>query len=349
MSEKREHTLQLVQDQSGRTASVHVTQGGKDDTPTILELKGDTVKTHLKQVPPGVRVDWGDGTTTTTDESVSSSKYVVRHTYTDSVQTPRIVKIYGMKERKRVYLETPFDDTNLIGVRQLGEMYDLAGLFSFCKELKSIPASLFNQNRGAKSLEACFNGCSSLKTIPASLFTGMSQVVNLTSCFQGCSGLQSLPEGLFNDFRAETFSNCFQACTSLQSLPRDLFASQTVVKDFSGCFIGCAGLTAVPEGLFDSSSMATDFSGCFSGCTSLTGIPRGLFDHQHNATDFEFCFKHCDVLKGETPYATVDGRRVKLWERDPDANGYAKVKTSAQCFAFSSQLSDYDAIPGGWK
>lgn len=33
MSERREYTLHLVQDQSGRTASVHVTQGGKAVTP----------------------------------------------------------------------------------------------------------------------------------------------------------------------------------------------------------------------------------------------------------------------------------------------------------------------------
>lgn len=33
MSEKRECTLQFLQDQSGRTASVHVTQGGKAVTP----------------------------------------------------------------------------------------------------------------------------------------------------------------------------------------------------------------------------------------------------------------------------------------------------------------------------
>lgn len=33
MSEKREYTLQLVQDQSGRTQSVHVTQRGKAVTP----------------------------------------------------------------------------------------------------------------------------------------------------------------------------------------------------------------------------------------------------------------------------------------------------------------------------
>lgn len=33
MSEKREYTLHLVQDRSGRTASVHVTQGGQAVTP----------------------------------------------------------------------------------------------------------------------------------------------------------------------------------------------------------------------------------------------------------------------------------------------------------------------------
>lgn len=345
---KREYTLRLLQEGSGRTQCVSISQEDLG-VPTILELKGDTVKTHLKQVPPGVRVDWGDGTYTTTDESVSSTKNVVRHTYSGSVPTPRVVKIYGMRERKRIFLETPFDDKNLIGVRQLGEMSDITGLFSFCKELKSVPATLFEHNKGGKSLEACFNDCRSLTTIPASLFTGMSQVDNLSACFQGCIGLKSLPEGLFNDLRAGNFSNCFQACTSLRSLPRDLFSRQSTAEDFSGCFIGCAGLSSIPDGLFDASSMATDFSGCFSDCTSLTGIPHGLFDHQHNATDFTYCFKRCNALEGETPYATVDGRRVKLWERDPAANGYAKVKESTQCFAYASQLTDYDAIPGGWK
>lgn len=42
MSEKREHTLQLLQDQSGRTASVHVTQGGKAVTPPEPEIPKET-------------------------------------------------------------------------------------------------------------------------------------------------------------------------------------------------------------------------------------------------------------------------------------------------------------------
>lgn len=37
MSEKREYTLQFLQDQSGRTQSVHVTQGGKAVTPPTPE------------------------------------------------------------------------------------------------------------------------------------------------------------------------------------------------------------------------------------------------------------------------------------------------------------------------
>ena len=42
MSEKREYTLQLLQDQSGRTASVHVTQGGKAVTPPEPEPPKET-------------------------------------------------------------------------------------------------------------------------------------------------------------------------------------------------------------------------------------------------------------------------------------------------------------------
>lgn len=42
MSERREYTLQLLQDQSGRTASVHVTQGGKAVTPPEPETPKET-------------------------------------------------------------------------------------------------------------------------------------------------------------------------------------------------------------------------------------------------------------------------------------------------------------------
>lgn len=343
----RGYTLRLLQTGSGRTASVSISQEALG-MPTILELKGDTRETLLRQVLPGVRVDWGDGTTTTTDESVSSTKNVVRHTYSGSVPTPRVVKIYGMRERKRIFLETPFDDKNLIGVRQLSDMNDLAGLFSFCKELKSVPANLFEQNRGAKSLECCFNGCSALTSVPASLFSGMSQVDDLSACFQDCKSLRTLPSGLFDDCRAESFNNCFQACTSLQSLPKDLFSRQTSAKTFIGTFIGCTGLTTLPGGLFDACSMVTSFSGCFDDCTRLTAIPAGLFDKQHNATDFTRCFLNCTALRGETPYATVNGTKVKLWQRDPATNGYAKVEKYEEGFRYCKGLSDYSQIPTGW-
>ena len=42
MSERREYTLQLLQDQSGRTASVHVTQGAKAVTPPTPEPPKET-------------------------------------------------------------------------------------------------------------------------------------------------------------------------------------------------------------------------------------------------------------------------------------------------------------------
>lgn len=49
MSEKREYTLQLLQDQSGRTQSVHVTQGAKAVTPPEPEIPK---KTGLLTVSP---------------------------------------------------------------------------------------------------------------------------------------------------------------------------------------------------------------------------------------------------------------------------------------------------------
>lgn len=58
MSEKREHTLQLLQDQSGRTASVHVTQGGKAVTPPPPEPPKPEEKIVFDAEPNPISMKW---------------------------------------------------------------------------------------------------------------------------------------------------------------------------------------------------------------------------------------------------------------------------------------------------
>lgn len=59
MSKKREYTLQLLQDQSGRTASVHVTQGGKTVTPPPEPPKPEGVVT-FKASPNPIMMEYYD-------------------------------------------------------------------------------------------------------------------------------------------------------------------------------------------------------------------------------------------------------------------------------------------------
>lgn len=60
MSERRKYTLQLLQDQSGRTASVHVTQRGKAVTPPPPEPPKPEEKIVFDAGPNPITITWQD-------------------------------------------------------------------------------------------------------------------------------------------------------------------------------------------------------------------------------------------------------------------------------------------------
>lgn len=103
------------------------------------------------------------------------------------------------------------------------------------------------------------------------------------------------------------------------------------------------------NGVFDD-ILLTDNSvqSLFAGCSVLKNIQPRIFDNCKSITNFRDCFNGCSKLTGESPYTTVNGKKIKLWERSPE-NGFAKPTIYDGCFRGCTNLSDYDSIPNDWK
>ena len=184
---------------------------------------------------------------------------------------------------------------------------DLLGVFSNCKNLKTIPAGLFDTFSNTTTFYKMFYGCSALTAIPAGLFDNCPNVTDFESTFEGCSSLIEVPTGLFKnnaqvkDVKDQStykfgFVKSFKGCSGVNNIPAGLFDSCTQVTSFYETFSGCSALTAIPAGLFDHCTNVTDFYSTFSRCSKITAIPQGLFDHCTNVTRFFYTFSGCFSL-----------------------------------------------------
>lgn len=116
---------------------------------------------------------------------------------------------------------------------------------------------------------------------------------------------------------------------------------------FSWSFFNCPELTSIPENLFANNTVVIDFSFCFSSCTRLTSIPANLFANNTAVTIFSNCFSNCIRLTGNVP---VDTDGTPIYNRSGRGkDGYAIVRSCADCFRDCSGLTGYNSIPSGWK
>lgn len=242
-------------------------------------------------------------------------------------------------------------------------------------KLETIPSDLFAASTKATNFSAAFYD-GGLVVIPSGLFDNCPEVTDFSLVFDTTEILY-IPSGLFDKCTKVTdFNRAFYLCKSLLSIPANLFANQTEVTSFQYCFYQCSKLTKVPEGLFSGCSKATDFSyvfnlsskittvsekifdGCsaagdftsaFASCTNLTTIPTSLFDETPNVTNFKNTFSYCSSLEGESPYTTVNGEKVHLYERANYPDYFTAPTTTTTCFQKCTLLDDYDDIPTGWK
>ncbi|MBQ2248508.1 MAG: leucine-rich repeat protein [Tidjanibacter sp.] len=205
---------------------------------------------------------------------------------------------------------------------------DLTYMLAGCKNLKTVPAGLFDtfttvtspgfrslfEHSGIESVPAglfaksvkittgfedLFYMCEELKTIEGSIFPTSENVSSLAYTFSGCSSLESLPADLFTPLAASKtkFTATFYGCTSLASLPEGLFAENTAATQFTNTFNSCTSLKSIPANLLGSKEKVTTVKGIFDGCSSLESIPAGLFAECPAITSFERAFAECSSLR----------------------------------------------------
>lgn len=175
--------------------------------------------------------------------------------------------------------------------------------FKYCfakSGIESIPAGLFQKNvKVSTGFENTFYLCESLTEIEGPIFPTSSNVSSLAYTFAGCTSLEELPEGLF-DAIAESktkFSATFFACTSLKRLPSKLFALNTLATQFPNAFNSCTALEEIPSDLLGSKPNVKSVQSMFENCSSLKTLPEGLFAGSPAITSFEATFALCSGLE----------------------------------------------------
>ena len=206
---------------------------------------------------------------------------------------------------------------------------DYAYIFSECKNLKTLPAKLFDHvtqsSSGAfnniiyksgvetipaglfatctkvqsTSFEAVFMGAPELHTIEGSIFPETTSVTSMKQIFYNCPKLVNIPSDLFKPFGTAKlkFTNAFTGCTSLKTLPEGLFASCTKATHFNSAFADCTALDSLPENLLAACAEVKYVTNMFVGCTSLKALPEKLFANNPLIESFEGTFAECTSLE----------------------------------------------------
>ena len=141
----------------------------------------------------------------------------------------------------------------------------------------------------------------------------------------------------------------FYNATKLKKLRPGIFDHCTQVTSFSATFERCSALTSIPQGLFDKCTQVTNFEDTFRKCSKITTIPPGLFDNCTQVTNFYRTFDECRALTSESPYTLINGKKVHLYERKDYPNHFTTPTRYFGCFAYCTDLTDYNEIPADWK
>lgn len=208
------------------------------------------------------------------------------------------------------------------------DLADYSYIFANCKNLKTLPAQLFDHitkssstafnniisasgvetipaglfescvDVGTTSFEAVFMGCPELHTIEGSIFPEAA-ITSMKQMFHGCPKLVNIPADLFKPFGEAKlkFTNTFTGCKSLKTLPEGLFATCTKATHFTGTFTDCTALESLPANLLSACGEVKYAERMFLGCTALKSLPEGLFAGCPKIEKFEETFAECSALE----------------------------------------------------
>ena len=198
--------------------------------------------------PASIKVDWGDdsGVVSIAQGTPLSEGDAFDHTY-----------VAGQE-----YTITVYSDQTDATQQQIPEINFLkyrTNNYTNGYKLTKIETAL--PNTGTADFDYCFTYCSELTTIPAELFNNNTAVTSFGGCFGECSALTAIPEGLFDNNTAVTsFESCFYRCSALTAIPEGLFDKNTAATIFKACFDGCKKVT-LNKNIFSSTGSTTRFEG----------------------------------------------------------------------------------------
>jgi hypothetical protein len=201
----------------------------------------------------------------------------------DKITTKDISSAKYMFNSSRALTSIPFDFNFISGG------CDCQSMFSYCKELKVIPAIDFKQTSTYKDCNSMFKYCESVEEIGKLSNLYPSNISEMFSC---CYRLRYLPEfenlnlDRIYSYNYSNISAMFQNCFSLRSIPEEFLKQLYTPKSTSGFY--------------------TLFSNGFNSCYALDEI-RGLNPQTDTITSnmFNNTFYYCHRLK-EVIFATQE-------------------------------------------
>lgn len=226
---------------------------------------------------------------------------------------------------------------------------DVLGCFTKCASLTSVPENLLAPLKNVTSLQSFLAHCKQLKTIPAGFFARSPQITTLKYTFSGNTAFETLPAGLFKGLaNATNFEETFYGCTALKEIPDEFFAGCTSADIFRSCFFGNKALTKVGRNVFKECTNVTSYKWLLANCTELVSVPADMFDDSRKVTDFSGTFRDAAKLAVESPYTTIDGVKVHIYERSLHPDAFTAPKSFGTCFRGCTALTDWDAIGSGY-
>ena len=147
---------------------------------------------------------------------------------------------------------------------------------------------------------------------------------------------------------SDVYKRQFYGCTALKEIPDEFFAGCTSADIFRSCFFGNKALTKVGRNVFKGCTNVTSYKWLLANCTELVSVPADMFDDSRKVTDFSGTFRDAAKLAVESPYTTIDGVKVHIYERSLHPDAFTAPKSFGTCFRGCTALTDWDAIGSGY-
>lgn len=131
---------------------------------------------------------------------------------------------------------------------------------------ETIPSYLFYYNKKLTNADGLFSSCKKLTTVPATIFRGATAIRRFKALFS-YSGLVTVPDFLFCDQEnLENIIDMFYRCSNLTHVPEELFASNDALITIDNFFVTNSSILQTTSLYFSSKNISAPKDGLFLDC-----------------------------------------------------------------------------------